>query len=273
MSPGKPQMGENTAAVGSGHRSTDGKGHSQASTRRRSSGESMANSLASQLENETEEKKEVIMNEAINCIFNHLPEDILKLNSLLAEVSKLHGDQYSDDAWLVKAAQYGQVDSAIYPHAAKYAFAFASSAKVFPTGKSAPKEESDPKGSKKDSIANGKHLLRSSCARHLVNRNGEPMAAGEEHTCSKSYTFPNAINLLPWGTVNANEALSKFVDQLRAIFVQQSQHFVLINLGLSLMFPRTEDNEHSNLSIDVLNKLLELASLDYLGNLRFCFFF
>lgn len=89
------------------------------------------------------------------------------------------------------------------------------------------------------------------------------------HRCVHSYSLANSVSLLPGGRpVPANQELSAFLDELRQIFVTLSQHFVNINLGLSLMFPRTEDNESSNLSLEVLNKLLSLSSLDYICRCR-----
>lgn len=235
-------------------------------------------SLASQLQNETEEKKETIMTEALKCIFTELPKAMFRLDALLAALLKLSESHYSNDAWLLDGKTDNLKASAGYV-AAKYKFSFENASQAFPFGQTLINSNTQ----QTSALVSGKKILSSVCFCHLIDAKGaaqstgksklvkdglppgDQVGAGEVHSCVNSYTFANSISLLSGGTVPINEDLSKFLDELRLIFVDLSQHFVIINLGLSLMFPRTEDNESSNLSLEVLNKLLNLASLDYVG--------
>lgn len=217
-------------------------------------------SLASQLQHETEEKKEAIMNEALGCIFSQLPEVMHRLDGLLTGLGRLAETHYSAEAnagWLDSAQGTSPSSASSVP--AKYKFAFDSASQPFPFG---PTQTSAENCSSCNLAGlSGKRLLAGVCANHLLG------SSGGQHRCVHSYSFANSITLLP-GTspvVPANEELTRLLDELRQIFVTLSQHFVNINLGLSLMFPRTEDNEASNLSLEVLNKLLDLASLDYVS--------
>lgn len=231
---------------------------------------SKLDTLASQLQNETEEKKETIMNEALKCIFNQLPEVMHRSDALLADLVKLSESHYSNDAWLADGQTYSKASAGNFGNiAANYKFSFDNASQAFPFGQENKQKQGTSSSKKQQTspLVSGKSLLSSVCSCHLIDSKGAGHSLGtsDVHSCVKSYTFANSISLLASGTVPANEEISKFLDQLRLIFVQMSQKFVIINLGLSLMFPRTEDNESSNLSLDVLNKLLNLASLDYVG--------
>ena len=218
-------------------------------------------SLASQLQHETEEKKEAIMNEALGCIFSQLPEVMHRLDGLLTGLGRLAETHYSAEAnagWLDSVQGTSSASSPSSSVPAKYKFAFDSASQPFPFGPTQTAAENCSSNSNLSGFS-GKRLLAGVCANHLLG------SSGGQHRCVHSYSFANSITLLP-GTspvVPANEELTRLLDELRQIFVTLSQHFVNINLGLSLMFPRTEDNEASNLSLEVLNKLLDLASLDY----------
>ncbi|KAH9409027.1 Proteasome activator complex subunit 3 [Tyrophagus putrescentiae] len=200
-------------------------------------------SLASQLQHETEEKKEAIMNEALGCIFSQLPEVMHRLDGLLTGLGRLAETHYSAEAnagWLDSAQGTSPSSASSVP--AKYKFAFDSASQPFPFGPTQTSAENC-----------------SSC--NLAGLSGKRLLAGVS-TASPTRS-PSCRGTSP--VVPANEELTRLLDELRQIFVTLSQHFVNINLGLSLMFPRTEDNEASNLSLEVLNKLLDLASLDYVS--------
>lgn len=188
------------------------------------------------------------MNEAINAIFNQLPQAMHKLNALLGELTQL-STLYSS-----LLEQHGQQDPLLD---GKYRFVLDSASKPFPPLDQKVNKSGTGSGAGQVHVVNCKQVLQNVCAHHLLSR---------DHTCYFSYSFPNTVNLFPWGVVPANEQLTMLTDKLRTIFLELSQLFLNINLGLSLMFPRTEDNEDCNLSLEVLNKLLALSSLDYLGN-------
>ena len=212
---------------------------------------------AIQLHNETGEKKETIMDEAIKCIFVKLPQAIINLDLLLKQLQQLTA-QYSN--YLSKNSNglnYKFLD--LLATDPKYKFIFEAAKVKFPPPTPISSSTLAPNYSVPPlQIKNCKQLLESCCANHLL-------PDGDKHTCFHSYHFPNDLNLFPWGRVIVNEQINKLFIELRSIFLELSQLFLDIQLGFSLMFPRSEDNEQHNLSLDVLNKLLSLASLDYPG--------
>lgn len=261
MSPGKSsQIGSKESVNGSiGNNCKGQTAHKQ----QKNVDANKLDSLAFQLQSETKEKKESIMNEALKCIFNKLPEAMQRLDALLSGLAQLSQSHYSNDACLSD----GQSTDSVGNRAVKYKFSFDNASQAFPFGHEKKQWMISSKKQQTSASISGKSILSSVCFCHLVDAKG--FAAGQSpdntdvHSCVNSYTFANSISLLAGGTVPVNEEISNFLHQLRLIFVQLSQQFVIINLGLSLMFPRTEDNESSNLSLDVLNKLLNLTSLDF----------
>src|SRR5699024_7784134 len=127
---------------------------------------------------------------------------------LLSDVIKHSAAQYSSDAWLKQSPQTNKDKDTEVDNSAetKYKFVFESSRKKLPE----PAKEKDTEGNKDKSkqqpkeskpIENGRQLLQSVCARHLIRPDGEPLEHGKSdhpHICNSSYTLSNSINLMPW---------------------------------------------------------------------------
>ena len=200
----------------------------------------VASNYSNKLQFETEEKKEQIMNDAIDCIFNRLPQTIQNLDQVLVDLYQL-GNSYRLESLKPNSKL---ID--------KYRFVTEN---PMPLTNPLTNNDNKVEYSKLDNSLSPRQLLQSVCVRHLTQ--------GSRHMCTKNYSFTNSMNLFSWGSVTTNDEMKQFGDRLRPIFTELSQFFLIINLGLSLMFPRTEDNEDCNLSLEVLNKLIQLATLEY----------
>lgn len=212
-------------------------------------------SFSNKLEFETEERKKRVMDESLHCMFYNLPNAILDLSQLLTDLNHLYEQFYSNDDLIQgkvptekhkqMASLYQVIQPGLYPKGLKH----------FP--------ECCPKGDTKKQCTS--NVLIKTCAKHLTNKD-------LKHLCWNNYNLLEYSSLYPWGTVPSNQELITFGNRLRKIYIHLTQQFIKIGLGISLSYPRAEDNEDSNLTLEVLNKLLRLTALDSFGKTFFLLF-
>lgn len=96
------------------------------------------------------------------------------------------------------------------------------------------------------------------CARHFYN---------DKHRCWNRYTNTDQLlNIKPKRMIHHNKQLDLMVNKFQAIHIDLSQQLLKISTGFSLLFPKSDDNEHNNLSLDVIQTIIDLSSLPSFGN-------
>ncbi|OTF79807.1 hypothetical protein BLA29_011871, partial [Euroglyphus maynei] len=90
------------------------------------------------------------------------------------------------------------------------------------------------------------------CVRHVNNLH---------HRCKNHYSFLETLTIFPEilpFTMISNEFLEKF----RAIIINITEKLLKIYIGFSFLIPKTEDNEENDISIEILDKVLDLTSFE-----------
>lgn len=205
-----------------------------------------------QLDCETEEHKERILKKALKHLVTRIPKAILDLKKLNEDLAQFYDSYYANDvAFEEMNEQIHQLYKATRPSYLKKGLREMSKLTTVQNGDLEVSLRTDNK-------------LLQACTRHWT-KDGSNIKLDPNHVCSTNHSQFNSISLYPWGLVPANKEMINLSSKVREMVIHLTEHFYDIGLGISLMYPRTEDNEDSNISILVLNHMSQLTVIDNAG--------
>lgn len=194
-------------------------------------------------DNETNAKTDSIINDALNCIIQQIPDMINRLNLFYNEIIIIMDDYspiHNNKMEIVNKLNGWRKNL------------FHCKRRL------QPKYSADLNDLSENNFRT--EILRQ-CARHFYN---------PKHRCWNRYTHTDQmLNIKPERIIPNNKQLDQLVNQFQAINIDLSQQLLKISTGFSLLFPKSDDNEQNNLSLDVIQTIIDMSSLPSFGKINF----